>query len=89
MPSERPKKVSFTRHAREKFQFLKEYGFEITEASIREAILNPSRVERKDDQILALKPLDREYAVRVVYRIVKDNILVVTFYPVKRERFNV
>lgn len=89
MPSERPKKVSFTRHAREKFQFLKEYGFEITEASIREAILNPSRVERKDDQILALKPLDREYAVRVVYRIVKDNILVVTSYPVKRERFNV
>jgi len=89
LPSERPKKVSFTRHAREKFQFLKEYGFEITEASIREAILNPSRVERKDDQILALKPLDREYAVRVVYRIVKDNILVVTFYPVKRERFNV
>jgi len=89
LPSERPKKVSFTRHAREKFQFLKEYGFEITEASIREAILNPSRVERKDDQILALKPLDREYAVRVVYRIVKDNILVVTSYPVKRERFNV
>jgi hypothetical protein len=87
--SERLKKVTFTRYAQEKFQFLKGYGFEITEASIREAVLNPSRVERKDDQLLALKPLDREYAVRVAYRIVNDNIVVVTFYPVKRERFNV
>lgn len=89
MPSERPKKISFTRHAREKFQFLKEYGFEVPETSVREAVMNPSRVDRKDDQLLALKPLDREYAVRVVYKIVNDNIVVVTFYPVKRERFNV
>lgn len=89
MPSERPKKVSFTRHARENFQFLKQYGFEITETTIREAVLNPSRVERKDDQLLALKPLDQEYAVRVVYRIANDNIAVITFYPVKRERFGV
>lgn len=89
MLSKRPKKVSFTRHAREKFQFLKGYGFEITEASIRDAVLNPSRMERKDDQLLALKPLDQIHAVRVVYKIVNDNIVVVTFYPVRRERFSV
>jgi len=51
--------------------------------------MNPIRVDRKDDLVLALKPLDREYAIRVVYRMVNDNIVVVTFYPVKRERFNV
>jgi hypothetical protein len=79
--SERLKKVTFTRHAQKEIP--------VPEASIREAVLNPSRVERKDDQLLALKPLDREYAVRVAYRIVNDNIVVVTFYPLKRERFNV
>jgi len=68
---------------------LKKYRFEISETSIREAVMNPSRVDRKDDQMLALKPLDREYALRVVYRMVNDNIVVVTFYPVRRERFNV
>jgi hypothetical protein len=39
-------------------------------------------------KLLAVKPFDDEYA-RVVYRIVNDNMLVITFYPVKRERFNV
>ena len=38
---------------------------------------------------MVLKPLDREYALRVVYKMVNDNIVVVTFYPVKRKRFNV
>ena len=39
--------------------------------------------------VLATRPFDEEYAIRVVYRFINDNILVVTFYPVKRKRFNV
>ena len=56
---------------------------------MKEAVLSPSHVDRRGDQLLALKPINREYAIRVVYKIVNDNIVVVTFYPVKRERFNV
>lgn len=89
MPPKRPKKIGFTRHAREKFQLLKKYGFEVSDTLVREVVMNPIRVDRKDDLVLALKPLDREYAIRVIYRMVNDNIVVVTFYPVKRERFNV
>ena len=33
--------------------------------------------------------MDEEYGLRVVYRRTNDNIVVVTFYPVRRERFNV
>jgi hypothetical protein len=40
-------------------------------------------------QVLAIRPFDEEYAIRVVYRFINDNMLVVTFYPVKRKRFNV
>ena len=36
-----------------------------------------------------LKPLDRECALRVVYKTLNDNMVVVTFYPVKRKRLNV
>jgi len=39
--------------------------------------------------MLALRPIDEQHAIRVVYEEVNDNIVVVTFYPVKRERFNV
>jgi hypothetical protein len=46
-------------------------------------------LERRRGQVLATRPLDEEYAIRVVYRFINDNILVVTFYPVKRKRFNV
>ena len=82
-------KIRFTKHARDKFEFVGKYGFKISKDIIKETIINPSRLERRNDQLLALKPIDREYAIRVVYRVVNDNIVVVAFYPVKRERFRV
>ncbi len=82
-------KIRFTRHAKDKFKLLKEYGFDLAEAKVTEAVTSPSRVDRRGGQLLALKPLDQEYAIRVVHKFVNGNILVVTFYPVKRRRFNV
>lgn len=61
----------------------------LSEDSVKEAVIDPTRLERRNDQLLALRPIGREYAVRVVYRVLNDNIVVVTFYPVKRERFRV
>ena len=89
MTAERLKRIRLTKHARDKFEFLRRYGFDISERSIRGAVASPSRVDRRDDELLALKPLDREYAIRVVYKMANGNIVVLTFYPVKRERFNV
>ncbi len=68
---------------------MKTYGFDVTEALVKDTVGEPSRVDQRDDQILALKPLNEEYALRVVYTRINDNIVVVTFYPVKRARFNV
>ena len=89
MGSVRLKKIRFTKHAREKFELLRRYGFSLPEARVKETISNPVRVDRRNNQLLALKPLNQEYAIRVVYKLVNDNIVVVTFYPVKRRRFNV
>jgi len=83
------KKVNFTKHAYEKFAFLKRYGFEVDEDVVRQAVGHPVHVDRRGDQMLALRPIDEQHAIRVVYEEVNDNIVVVTFYPVKRERFNV
>jgi hypothetical protein len=89
MESMEAEKIRFTKHAAEKFEFLKAYGFDITEALVKDTVATPSRVDQRDDQVLALKPLNEEYALRVVYSRTNDNIVVVTFYPVKRARFNV
>jgi hypothetical protein len=56
---------------------------------VRQAVGHPTRVDRRGDQMLAVKPIDEEHAIRVVYEEVNDNIVVVTLYPVKRERSNV
>ncbi len=82
-------KIRFTKHASEKFELLKTYGFDVTKAFVTNTIMNPSRVDLRDDQSLALRPLNEEYALRVVYKRINDNIVVVTFYPVRRARFDV
>jgi len=83
------RRIKFTRHASEKFELLKGYGFVLTERYVEDVIENPDRVDERDDLALAIKSMDEEYGLRVVYRRTNDNIVVVTFYPVRRERFNV
>jgi hypothetical protein len=85
----KPRRIRFTRHASEKFGFLKSYGFVLTEESVEDVIANPDRVEERDELTLAIKSMDDEYGLRVVYRRINDNIVVVAFYSVRRERFNV
>src|SRR3989442_8486343 len=75
MGSRLSRKIRFTKHAREKFALLERYGFPLNEAAVKRTILNPSRVERRRGQVLATRPLDEEYAIRVVYRFINDNML--------------
>ena len=80
-------KVKFTRHAFEKFGVLKRYGFEIGVGRVMFVVLNPARLERRDGQFFAVKLLDSKYALRVVYEKRKGFLVVITFYPVRRERY--
>jgi hypothetical protein len=80
-------RVKFTRHAVEKFEVLKRYGFEIGVGPVMFAVLNPARLQRRDEQFFAVKLLDSKYALRVVYEKRKGFLVVITFYPVRRERY--
>jgi len=82
-------KILFTKHAHEKFDFLKRYNFEIDEEAIIETIKNPVRLDQKKNQIFATRPLDKDYALRVVYEKRKEYLVVITFYPVRRERYGI
>jgi len=79
----------FTKHAREKFDLVRHYGFEVGERKVLETVRNPSRLDQKYVQYFATKPIDAKYALRVVYEKRKDYLLVITFYPVRRERYGV
>ena len=60
-------KIRFTKHAREKFEFVKHYGFEIDEKKVIEAIQNPTRTDQKNAQYFTIKAINAKYALRVVY----------------------
>ena len=82
-------KVRFTRHAVEKLDVVKRYGFEISRGQVIETVLNPWRLDRRDEQYFAIRILNSQYALRVVYEKRKDYLVVITFYPVKRERYDI
>lgn len=85
---DRPSKVKFTKHANEKFDLLKQYSFEVSQKQVENAILQPDLLNEKDGQFLATKIISRRHAIRVVYEVRKDFLVVITFYPVRRRRYD-
>lgn len=79
--------VRFTRHAQDKFDILTAHGFTVTEEQVREAVLLPDRVEDYGDEQIAQKAVSASHVLRVVYRKVDDEAVVITFYPGRRKRY--
>jgi len=80
-------KVRFTRHASDKFEFVRMYDFNLDRRRVVEAVSNPDRLDERGGQHLALKVLDEIYALRVVYEERNGYVAVITFYPVRRDRY--
>ncbi|MBI2125918.1 MAG: hypothetical protein HYU02_01170 [Thaumarchaeota archaeon] len=81
------RKVTFTKHATEKFNLLRRFGFRVSEDQVIDAIISPGRVDRSERQTFSMKVIDKEFALRVVHEERKGIILVITFYPVRRKRY--
>lgn len=81
--------VRFTNHASEKFDLLITYGFKVSRSQVIEAIESPGKKEARGSQVVSTRALDGEFALRVVHEERKGIILVITFYPVRRERYGV
>ncbi len=80
-------RVTFTKHAAEKFGVLSRFGFELSQEQVISTIAAPDRIDIKGVQRFATKVLDKELALRVVYEERKGIIVVITFYPVRRDRY--
>jgi hypothetical protein len=79
--------VRFTQHARDKFGLLERHGFSVTEAQVIETAMSPERVEAERDPIVAQKALNETHVLRVVYREEGDDVVIITFYPGRRTRY--
>ena len=83
------RRIRFTKHANEKFSFLLNYGFRINKRDVVQTISKPTRVDRKGNQLAAMREINDKYALRVVYAQRNGIIIVVTFYPVKRKEYGI
>ena len=71
-----------------KFEELRGQGFEVSEETVIDAVLNPIQVVRgHTNRTIAQTPLSEHLLLRVIYEEVGDTITVITFYPAERSRY--
>jgi len=82
-------KFVFTKHAEHKLSNLKVVGIKVTKKKIREVINKPDHLEQDYDypNLIASAKLDVDRVIRVVYRIEKKRVIIITFYPAKKGRY--
>ena len=79
--------VRFTRHARAKFSLLVAHGFAVSEEQVRTTVTTPDRVESHGGEFIAQRRTTDTHVLRVVYRLENGQVVVITFYPGRRERY--
>jgi len=74
--------IHFTKHAREKFDILKEHKFQISREQVIQTINNPELIDRSRYPLLiAQKQINTNYVLRIVYKKENSNKIIITFYP--------
>jgi len=75
--------MKLSRHAKNNMRLYK-----ITEQDIIESIESPDSTEREGDKLIALKGFLHKYShypLKVVYKKTKDEMTIITVYPLKRK----
>lgn len=81
-------RIVFTYHALEKFSVLRRHNYKIDEENVLKAVKGPDKVTPgKKARLIAQKALDEEHLLRVIYEVKGKEIVIITFYPARRERY--
>ena len=59
--------IRFTKHASDKFGFLRAYGFRLSQDEVLATIIAPDDKERRGAQSISRKVLDDKFALTVVH----------------------
>ena len=82
------KRVRFSAHALLKFRVLAGHGLRLLREQVADVVSNPTTVnEGYRGRKIAQGPLDTHRVLRVIYEERADEILIITFYPGLRERY--
>lgn len=83
-------KFKFYKHAKLKFADLRKIGFRITQEEVIKYLRNPDKVvyDPKTGRLIAENYLNH-LKLRIVYIRHRNYLEIVTFYPTKKERYEI
>ncbi len=81
-------RIRYTKHARLKFDVLRKHGFEVVPEQVVKTLEDPDLVIDAGGGIwIAQRRITLRHVLRVVYRKEGDEMVVITFYPGRRSRY--
>jgi len=82
------KSTIFCKHAEAKFNILRQHGIIISKKEIIDVVLGPEKILSGGHfRKIAQKPFNSNKLLRVIFEETKDSIIIITFYPAKRRRY--
>ncbi len=83
-------KIVFSHHAEGKFELLKKRGFPIEREKVLDCVKNPDKIgPGYKGRKVAQKNLDASHVVRVVFAEESGVRRIITFYPGRRDRYEI
>ncbi len=80
----------FTNHAKKKFILIRRVGFKVSLKQVKQCVISPLKIEEyPDGTYIATTLLDKSHVLRVVYRKENDIMVIITFHPGRRKRYEV
>lgn len=81
-------KVIFTKHANLKFAIYKRHKINIKHEYIRSAFKKIQISNFDQDEVYkTIREIDEKHSIVVIYKIVGEKIVVITFWPTKKGRY--
>lgn len=80
--------IRFTKHALQKFAVLKGYGVLVTKKRVVETVRTPKRIDySRLPLLIAQADFDQARVLRVVYKIERSKVVIITFYPGRESQY--
>lgn len=80
--------IRFTKHATAKFLVLRRHGVRISKFEVIATVRNPEVIDyRRLPLLIAQKSFDAERVLRVVYKIERKTLIIITFYPGRKSQY--
>ena len=80
--------IRFTKHALAKFSVLRRHGVRISRFEVIAAVRTPEVIDyRRLPLLIAQKSFDAQRVLRVVHKIERKTIIIITFYPGRKSQY--